>query len=143
MSINPGTLLPEVVDVNICDRAVIDTDDPADLVFVLLACGRLADAAELAAAARIADPDSFRLQLLDVDILRATKHTQHAVDRLKLLAAAVAGTFTESWVHQQLGKVHFCAGNYPAAVRSFATVLDQRVTCGADAAAGSACRGCR
>ncbi len=134
-AINPVTLLPEVVDVNTCDRALTETDDPADLVFVLLARGRVAEAAETAAAARIADPDSFRLQLLDADILRATRHTERAVDRLKMLVAAVARTATESWVHQQLGKVHFSAGNYSDAVRSFATALDQRVAFGEDAAA--------
>ncbi|MBG0741589.1 tetratricopeptide repeat protein [Paeniglutamicibacter antarcticus] len=133
-AISPTTLLPEVVDAEACDQALSTTQDPADRIFVLLARGRVAEAAEAVADARVADPVSFRLQLLDADVLRATHHTERAVARLKCLAADIASTAMESWVHQQLGKVHFSAGNYPAAVRSFSTALDQRVAFGEDAA---------
>ncbi|WP_026554989.1 hypothetical protein [Arthrobacter sp. 35W] len=135
IAVNPRTLVPEVVDEEECAAALAQSTDPADEVFVLLAQGRVAEAAEAAAEARLKDPDSFRLQVYDADILRATKQTALALQRLKALGARVANTPDESWVHHQMGKVHFGAGNYEAAARSFATALEQRVAAGADAAA--------
>ncbi|WP_427018027.1 tetratricopeptide repeat protein [Pseudarthrobacter sp. P1] len=132
---NPRTLLPEVVEPEVCSEALERSTDPADEVFVLLAQGRVGEAAEAAAEARLKDPSSFSLQVLDADILRANGDTERALARLKVLRADVANTANESWVHQALGKVYFSAGNYAAAANSFALALDQRVAAGADAAA--------
>jgi hypothetical protein len=41
----------------------------------------------------------------------------------------------EAWVYQQLGKVYFSNGNYPAAARCFSAALERRVAAGADASA--------
>ncbi len=133
-AIDPATLRTAVVDEAACEQALARTEDPADAVFVLLARGRTAEAAEAAATARIKDPDSFRLQVLDADILGATRHTEPAVQRLRRLACAVVGTPQEADVHLHLGKVHFSSGNYAAAARSFSTALDQRVAAHAGAA---------
>lgn len=132
-AIDPTTLRTTVVDEAACERALSGTDDPADAVFVLLARGRTAEAADLAATARVKDPESFRLRVLDADILGATRRTESAVERLRQLAGTVSGTPEEAVVHQYLGRVQFLAGNYSAAVRSFSAALDQRVAAGAGA----------
>jgi hypothetical protein len=70
-AVNPETLLPEVVDEDECAAALEESGDAADHVFVLLARGLNAEAAEMAAAARLLDPTSLRLQVLDAEVLRA------------------------------------------------------------------------
>jgi len=134
-AVNPQTLLPEVVDEDACAAALETTDDAADHVFVLLARGLTAEAAEMAADARLADPESLRLQVLDAEVLRATKHFDRAERVLKSLLPAVADTPLEAWVNQQLGKVYFSSGNFASAAKSFSAALEQRVASGADAAA--------
>jgi len=134
-AVNPETLLPEVVDDETCAQALELSHDAADHVFVLLARGLTAEAAEMAADARVADPQSIRLQVLDAEVLRATKHFDRAERVLKALIPAVADSSLEAWIHQQLGKVYFSNGNFDAAARSFATALEQRVAAGADASA--------
>jgi Flp pilus assembly protein TadD len=132
-AVNPRTLQVEVVDQEACTAALSCSNDPADAVFVLLAEGRTAEAAELAAQARIADPGSFRLQVLDADILGATRRTDRALELLRRLTADVAGTPREAVLHQVQGHVHFGAGQYAAAVQSFTRALNQRVANGSDA----------
>jgi len=134
-AVNPKTLLPEVVDEAACETALELSDDPADHVFVLLARGLTNEAAEIAAEARLSDPTSIRLQVLDAEILRATKHLDGAEKVLKALLPGVAETPLEAWINQQLGKVYFTGGHYAAAAKSFSTALDQRVAAGADAVA--------
>ena len=134
-AVNPETLLPEVVDEDACAAALELSSDAADHIFVLLARGLNAEAAELAADARLQDPESIRLQVLDAEVLRATRHFDRAERVLKALLPTVADTSMEAWINQQLGKVHFSNGNYQAAVRCFSTALDQRVASGADALA--------
>jgi Flp pilus assembly protein TadD len=133
-AIDPTTLRPAVVDETACEQALSRTTDPADAVFVLLARGRTAEAAEAAAAARIKDPDSLRLQVLDADILGATHRTESAVERLRRLAAAVSGTPAEAEVRLHLGKALFSAGKYAAAAQSFNQALELTVAAGAGAA---------
>ena len=103
-------------------------------MFVLLARGRTAEAAEAVAAARNKDPDSFRLQVLDADILAATHRTESAVERLRRLAGSVGGTPAEADVLLHLGKAQFSAGLYGAAAQSFNRALELRVAAGAGAA---------
>ena len=134
-ALNPETLLPEVVDEQKCEQALEASADAADHIFVLLARGLTAEAAELAADARLADPESIRLQVLDAEVLRATKHFDRAERLLKALLPEVVGTSVESWIFQQLGKVYFSSGKYGAAAKSFSTALEQRVAAGADASA--------
>ncbi|GAA5229662.1 tetratricopeptide repeat protein [Arthrobacter cryoconiti] len=134
-AVNPETLLPEVVDEEQCTAALEVTTDAADHVFVLLARGLTSEAAEMAATARLVDPESIRLQVLDAEVLRATRHFDRAERVLKALISSVAGTPVEAWIHQQLGKVYFSNDNFDAAARSFTTALEQRVASGADAAA--------
>lgn len=132
-AVNPRTLQAEVVDEEACAAALELSTDPADAGFVLLVRGQAAQAAELVAQARLSDPASLRLQLLDADILRATRNLDAARTVLKTLLPDVAGTAAEPLVHHQLGTVHFAGGDYPAAVKSFGTALDQWVALGADA----------
>ncbi|MCQ9164376.1 tetratricopeptide repeat protein [Arthrobacter sp. STN4] len=134
-AVNPHTLLPEVVDEEQCAAALEESGDAADHVFVLLARGLHAEAAEMAADARLLDPESLRLQVLDAEVLRAGGQFDRAEHVLKALLPTVGDPSMGAWINQQLGKVFFCNGNYPAAARSFSAALDQRVAAGADAAA--------
>jgi predicted Zn-dependent protease len=134
-AVNPQTLLPEVVDEETCAEALAQSTDAADHVFVLLARGHTAEAAEVAAEARLLDPESTRLQVLDAEILRAKGQFDRAELVLKALLPAVTATPMEGWINQQLGKVHFSHGNYAAAAKSFSAALESRVASGADAAA--------
>ncbi|WP_287929463.1 tetratricopeptide repeat protein [Arthrobacter sp.] len=134
-AVNPETLLPEVVDEDKCAAALEESGDAADHVFVLLARGLNAEAAEMAADARLLDPGSLRLQVLDAEVLRAMGQFDRAERVLKALLPTVADSSLEAWVNQQLGKVYFSNGNFAAAARCFSTALDQRVASGADAAA--------
>lgn len=134
-ALNPSTLLPEVVDEEKCEHALELSSDAADHIFVLLARGLTSEAAEMAADARLADPQSVRLQVLDAEVLRATRHFDRAERLLKALLPEVTGTSVEPWIFQQLGKVYFSSGRYSAAAKSFSTALEQRVAAGADASA--------
>ena len=135
IAVNPKTLMPEVVDEEACAQALDESTDPADRVFVLLARGQTAEAAEAAADARLSDPGSLRLQVLDAEILRASKHYDRAERILRALLPEVSGTPMEPWVFQQLGKVHFSSGAYETAAKTFAIALELRVASGADATA--------
>lgn len=134
-AVNPKTLLPEVVDEEACTAALAASSDAGDEIFVLLARGLTAEAAEIAADARLADPTSIRLQVLDAEVLRASKHFDRAERVLRAILPTVAGTPMEAWVFQQLGKVHFSNGQFATAAKTFATSLELRVVAGADAAA--------
>ncbi|MGA7204143.1 MAG: tetratricopeptide repeat protein [Specibacter sp.] len=134
-AVNPQTLLPEVVDEEACAEALERSTDAADHVFVLLARGLTADAADMAAEARLLDPESIRLQVMDAEILRANRQFDRAESVLKALLPGVADTPMEAWINQQLGKVHFSHGNFGAAAKSFSAALESRVASGADAAA--------
>ncbi len=134
-AVNPETLLPEVVDEQACTDALARSSDVGDQIFVLLARGQTSEAADLAADARLSDPGSLRLQVLDAEVLRASKHFDRAERILRSLLPEVAGTPMEPWVFQQLGKVHFSSGQYEAAVKYFSQSLDLRVASGSDATA--------
>ncbi len=134
-AVNPETLLPEVVDEEACTEALEKSNDIGDKIFVLLARGLVSEAADLAADARLKDPGSLRLQVLDAEVLRASKHYERAERILRSLLPEVAGTPMEPWVLQQMGKVHFSSGQYEAAAKSFNQTLQLRVASGADATA--------
>ncbi|MFQ4149022.1 tetratricopeptide repeat protein [Arthrobacter sp. LAPM80] len=134
-AVNPETLLPEVVDEEACNAALAESSDAGDRIFVLLARGLTAEAAEAAAQARLVDPESIRLQVLDAEVLRASRHFDRAELALKSILPAVAGKPMEAWLFQQLGKVHFSNGQFEAAAKYFATSLELRVVAGSDAAA--------
>lgn len=133
-AVNPKTLLVEVVDEDACEQALQASGDAADAIFVMIARGQTNQAAEAAATARLQDPSRIKLQILDADLLRATKHYERAEKVLKSLIPLAETPTTLAWIHQQLGKVHFNSGNYEAAAKSFSSALDQRVSLGADAA---------
>lgn len=133
MAINPQTLLAEVVDEEKCAIALAESADPADEVFVLIASGQTSLAAEVAANARLLDPAGFKLQILDADLLRATKHYERAEMALKHLMLESTGPSQEAWIHQELGTVYFSNNNFDAAARSFSSALDLRVSSRADA----------
>ncbi|AIY00560.1 hypothetical protein ART_0961 [Arthrobacter sp. PAMC 25486] len=134
-AVNPETLLPEVVDADACTEALAHSGDVGDEIFVLLARGLTSEAADLAADARLTDPGSLRLQVLDAEVLRASKHFDRAERILRGLLPEVAGTPMEPWVFQQLGKVHFSSGQYEAAAKQFSRSLELRVASGSDATA--------
>lgn len=135
VAVNPQTLLPEVVDEQLCQEALHESADPADKVFVLLARGQVAEAADVAATARLQDPESLRLQVLDAEVLRANKHYDRAERVLRGLLPIVSGTNNEPWVYQQLGKVHYSNHQYELAAKNFGQALDLRVAAGSDASA--------
>ena len=134
-AVNPETLLAEVVDEEACAEALENSDDPGDHIFVLLARGLTAEAAEAAADARLNDPESIRLQVLDAEVLRASRNYDRAEALLRSLLPTVAGTPHEPWVLQQIGKVLFSNGQFEAAAKSFAAALELRVAAGHDATA--------
>lgn len=134
-ALNPDTLLPEVVDEDVCAEALSLSNDAGDAIFVLLARGLTSEAAEAVAIARLEDPASIRLQVLDAEVLRASKHFVRAEKLLKALLPEVSTTSLEPWVFQQLGKVYFSNGQFVAAAQKFATALELRVASGADATA--------
>ncbi len=134
-AVNPETLLAEVVDAEVCDEALELSADPADKIFVLLARGLTAEAAEAAADARLTDPESVRLQVLDAEVLRSNRNFERAENILRGILPTVAGLPTEPWVLQQIGKVLFSNGQFDAAAKSFAAALDMRVAAGHDATA--------
>lgn len=134
-AVNPETLLAEVVDDEACAEALENSNDPGDHIFVLLARGLTAEAAEAAAEARLSDPESLRLQVLDAEVLRASRNYDSAEVILRGLLPTVAGLPAEPWVLQQLGKVHFSSGQFEAAAKDFAAALELRVVAGHDASA--------
>ncbi|PYI37079.1 hypothetical protein CVS30_17455 [Arthrobacter psychrolactophilus] len=134
-AVNPETLLPEVVDEELCAAALEESSDAGDHIFVLLAKGLTAEAAEVAADARLADPTSLRLQVLDAEVLRASKSYDRAEGILRSVLPEVTGKPMEAWVFQQLGKVNFSKGQFEAAAKNFASSLDLRVAAGSDATA--------
>lgn len=134
VAMNPRTLLLEVVDEEACAAALEASVDAADHVFVLLARGLNNEAAEVAAEARLLDPESLTLQILDAEVLRATKHYDRAEVVLRSLLPAVQGSALEALAIHDLGKVQFSKGNYDAAAKTFSAALAHRVANGAGAA---------
>lgn len=132
--INPETLLPHIVNEELCNSALAASTDPADRIFVLLARGQAADAAELLAEARYKDPDSFRLRAFEAEVLRVSNRIDRAVELYRQLLGEVQGTPQEAVVLQHLGRAHYAGANTAAAVEVFSKALDLRVAESADAA---------
>ncbi|WP_457962533.1 tetratricopeptide repeat protein [Arthrobacter sp. D1-29] len=132
--INPQTLLPQIVNEEVCRAALAASADPADHIFVLLVEGHAPEAAELLAEARFKDPESFRLRAFEAEVLRVSNRLDRAVELFRQLLAEVQGTPREALVLQFLGKTQYTAGQTSAAVESFARALDLRVAESADAA---------
>lgn len=132
--INPETLLPHVVNEELCSSALAASTDPADQIFVLLVQGQAADAAEFLAEARYKDPDSFRLRAFEAEVLRVSNRFDRAVELYRQLLGEVQGTPKEADVLQQLGRAQYAGANTAAAVDAFAKALDLRVAEAADAA---------
>lgn len=133
-AVNPRTLAIEVVDAEQCESALAASTDPADQVRVLLASSQYAAAADVVADARLNDPSSFRLRLLDAEVLCASGRYESAQQRLRRLAQEVDGTDKLHEVLHQLGKVNFAAGDFVAARGNFSRALDLRVDAGSSAA---------
>lgn len=134
VKIDPDTLLPQIVNEELCSAALEASKDPADQIFVLLVQGHAADAAELLAEARYNDPESFRLRALEAEVLRASGRVDRAVEFYRQLLAEVQGSPQEAVVLQFLGRAQYAGANIAAAVDSFAKALDLRVAETADAA---------
>jgi predicted Zn-dependent protease len=134
IKINPDTLTPHIVDEELCLSTLAASTDPSDRIFVLLAQGHPADAAELLAEARCKDPESFRLRTFEAEVLRVSNRFDRSVELYKQLLAEVQGTPREAVVLQHLGRAYYAAGNTASAVDAFAKALDLRVAEAADAA---------
>lgn len=132
--INPETLLPEVVNEDVCREALAASTDPADHIFVLLVQGHATEAAELLAEARFKDPESFRLRAFEAEVLRVANRFDRAVELFRQLLHEVQGTPREAVALQFLGETQYAAGQTSAAVDSFSRALDLRVAQSADAA---------
>ncbi|MCA4131355.1 tetratricopeptide repeat protein [Arthrobacter sp. M4] len=134
VKVNPDTLLPQIVNEDVCQDALAASSDDADRVMVLLLEGQVSEAAELLAEARIKDPESFRLRIFEAEIHRATHRFDRAVQLFRQLLNEVSGTPREAVVHQYLGRAQYVSGHVSAAAESFARALDLRVATAADAA---------
>ncbi|NYE94333.1 lipopolysaccharide biosynthesis regulator YciM [Psychromicrobium silvestre] len=134
IAINPQTLLCEVIDEEACEQAFQASSDDGERVFVLLARGENNRAAELIAEARLADPGSLRLRILEADLARSVHETERAIRRLRNLVTEYRDSHWESVIRQHLGKAYFVAGQYQSAASSFSSALNQRVAAGAEAA---------
>jgi Flp pilus assembly protein TadD len=134
VKIDPDTLLPQIVNEELCSAALEASTDPADRIFVLLVQGHAADAAELLAEARCNDPESFRLRALEAEVLRVSGRIDRALELYRQLLAEVQGSPREAVVLQLLGRAQYAGANTAAAVDSFAKALDLRVAETADAA---------
>ncbi len=132
--INPESLLPEIVNAEVCAAALAATTDPADLIYVRLVEGRTAEAAELLAAARCRQPSAIRLRLFEAVLLRMANRLDASAELYAQLLAETQGTLQEAAVLQHQGRSHFAVGNYAAAVDSLAAALDLRVAAADDAA---------
>ncbi|GAC1377314.1 MAG: hypothetical protein NVS2B15_06160 [Pseudarthrobacter sp.] len=132
--INPLTLLPEIINDDVCRAAVAASADPADRIYVLIVQGHANEAAELLAEARFTDPESFRLRAFEAEVLRISHRSDRAVELFKQLLGEFVGTDREALIQQYLGKTHFAAGHAAAAVEAFSRALDLRVSQSADAA---------
>ncbi|WP_255768923.1 tetratricopeptide repeat protein [Pseudarthrobacter sulfonivorans] len=132
--INPLTLLPEIINEDVCRAAAEASADPADRIYVLIVEGHATEAAELLAEARFKDPESFRLRAFEAEVLRISHRSDRAVELFKQLLAEFQGTDREALIQQYLGKTHFAAGHAAAAVDAFSRALDLRVSQAADAA---------
>ncbi|GHG39745.1 hypothetical protein GCM10012320_00640 [Sinomonas cellulolyticus] len=133
IAINPETLTTEVVDEDRCEQAIAASGDPGDQALVELARGHVSAAAEILSEARYRDPESFKLKVLELDVLRAGNRHDRAVERAQQLLAEARGTKDEAKVLHYLGKIEFSRGRYAAAVKAFAQALDLRVAQSADA----------
>lgn len=132
--INPLSLLPEIINDDVCRAALAASADPADQIYVLIVEGHATEAAELLAEARFKDPESFRLRAFEAEVLRISHRSDRALELFKQLLGEFQGTDREALVQQYLGKTHFAAGHAAAAVESFSRALDLRVSQSADAA---------
>ncbi len=132
--INPVSLLPEIVNDEVCRAALAQSTDPADHIFVLLVEGHAAEAAELLAEARFKDPESFRLRAFEAEVLRVSHRPDRALELFRQLLTEFHGTDREALVLQYMGKVQYTSGNISGAVEAFARALDLRVAHSADAA---------
>ncbi|GAB3285293.1 hypothetical protein GCM10027449_30160 [Sinomonas notoginsengisoli] len=133
VAINPKTLNTEVIDEERCQEALDTSSDPRDRALVELARGHVNAAAEILMEARYADPESFRLKILELDVLRAGNRNDRAVERAQQLLSEEKGTPNEAAVLHYLGKIQFSRGKYAAAVKAFSEALDLRVASAADA----------
>ncbi|WP_394937808.1 hypothetical protein [Psychromicrobium sp. YIM B11713] len=131
---NPETLVPEVIDEELCAATLATTSDAAAEIFVLLARGENSAAAELIAEARLREPGSLPLRILEADLSAAVNENERAIRRLKNLSAEFRGSEGEAVIRQHLGKAYFVAGQYHAAANSYALALELRVAAGASAA---------
>lgn len=130
---NPDTLLPHIVNEEVMQSALAESNDPADRIMALMLEGHPGEAAELLAEARYNDPESFKLRIFEAELHRATNRFDRAVELFRQLLGEVNGTAKEPIVHQYLGRAHFVAGNPVAAAESFTKALDLRVALAADA----------
>jgi tetratricopeptide (TPR) repeat protein len=121
IALNPDTLDAEIVDEERCESALA------------LARGHVNEAAEILMEARYQDPESFKLKVLELDVMRAGHRNDRAVERAQKLLAEVKGTPREAVVYHYLGKIQFTRGKYSAAESAFSKALDLRVAASADA----------
>ena len=133
IALNPDTLDAEIVDEERCESALAATAEPADHAMVELARGHVNEAAEILMEARYQDPESFKLKVLELDVMRAGHRNDRAVERAQKLLAEVKGTPREAVVYHYLGKIQFTRGKYSAAESAFSKALDLRVATSADA----------
>lgn len=132
LSIDPGTLLAQVVDEDAA-REAFATANPVEQVMIEVARGDVSAAAELVAATRLLDPQNFPLRVVDADVVRASGDPQRAIKRLRSLIDEFKDSPHEAVLQQQLGVLYFTVGDFHAAATRFRRALDLRTDAGDEA----------
>jgi|GEM_PF-597002 len=127
IKVNPLTRRYEIVDEELVQTSLSGDDRPWAGVFVLMVQGKTTEAAELLAEARMVDPESFELLLLDTEILYTRGRLEAAYERLHRLLAQYRGTAHEAEVLQHLGNTYYSSGDFGRSADAFQEALELRV----------------
>ncbi|MDP5226053.1 MULTISPECIES: tetratricopeptide repeat protein [Arthrobacter] len=127
IKVNPVTRRSEVVDEDAVDAALAQDPRPWAEVFVLMARGRSTEAAELLTEARMVDPESYELLLLDTEILFTRGRLEAAFERLRKLLTRYRGSSHEAEILQHLGNTYYGSGEFSRSIDAFRQALELRV----------------
>jgi len=133
IKVNPLTRRYEIVDDELVQTTLAGDERPWAGVFVLMVQGKSTEAAELLAEARMVDPDSFELLLLDTEILYTRGRLEAAFERLRRLLGQYRGSVHEAEILQHLGNTYYSSGDFSRSADAFQQALELRVASHASA----------
>lgn len=126
--ISPHDLNYHVVDEESVQHTWETSENESDKVLIALAREQYRTAAGLIADARLRDPASMWLQILEADVVAVSHNADRAIQVLKQVLDRVRGVpLEEAMVRQHLGKAYFSARNYRLAAVQFDAALNLRV----------------